>query len=89
MKPTGIELLDILSACRKLGVNKIRTKEFDVEFFLESEKFEEVQSRPKPIDKGILDDVRLSQLMIDDPFGFEKEILNAEERGAQHGTFEN
>lgn len=33
---------------------------------------------PSPVDKELLEDVRLSQLMIDDPFGFEREILQAE-----------
>lgn len=33
---------------------------------------------PSPVDRELLEDVRLSQLMIDDPFGFEREILQAE-----------
>lgn len=41
---------------------------------------------PSPVDKSILDDVRLSQLMIDDPFGFEAEILQAESKGVMNET---
>jgi hypothetical protein len=36
-----------------------------------------------------MDDVRMSQLMIDDPFGFEREVLNAEQRRAFHEAHEN
>lgn len=98
-KPTGTnnrpELLDIIEGCRNLGVSKIKTSDFEVEFFLERSlevgRFEAVDGpiKPKAIDKDLLDDMRLSQLMIDDPFGFEKEILNAEQRRVTDETFEN
>lgn len=99
MKPTEtkkqLELLDIIEGCRKLGVSRIKTYDFEVEFFLERSlevgRFEAVDDpiAPKPIDKELLDDMRLSQLMIDDPFGFEKEILNAETRRVVDEAFEN
>jgi len=44
---------------------------------------------PTAIDRELLNDVRLSQLMIDDPFEFEREILNAEQRKAFHEAHEN
>jgi hypothetical protein len=44
---------------------------------------------PSPVDKSILDDVRLSQLMIDDPFGFEHEILQAEAKRGINEAVQN
>lgn len=89
------KLLGIINECRKLGVSKIKTSDFEVEFFLE--RSQEVGDfidaneikKPTPIDKELLDDVRMSQLMIDDPFGFEREVLNAEQRRAFHEAHEN
>lgn len=80
------KLLGIINECRKLGVSKIKTPEFEVEFFLE--RSQEVINlvdpneikKPVSIDKELLNDVRLSQLMIDDPFGFESEVIRAEQR---------
>lgn len=89
------KLLGIINECRKLGVSKIKTQEFEVEFFLERSQevgdFTDINEIKKPtaIDKELLDDVRMSQLMIDDPFGFEREVLNAEQRRAFHEAHEN
>lgn len=39
------------------------------------------QTKPNvAFDSGLLDDLRLSQLMIDDPVSFEREIINAQTR---------
>lgn len=80
------KLLGIIKECRKLGVSKIKTNEFEVEFFNNENQtivpllnVEEIK-KPNSIDKELLNDVRLSQLMIDDPFGFESEIVQAEQR---------
>ena len=99
MKPTVTrshhELIYIIENCRNLGVRKIKTHDFEVEFFLERSlevgRFETVDGpeTPSPIDKDLLDDMRLSQLMIDDPFAFEKEILSAETRRVTDEAFEN
>lgn len=99
MKPTETskryKLLGIISECRKLGVSKIKTSDFEVEFFLEAAKefgnFTDDTEIKKPtaIDSELLNDVRLSQLMIDDPFGFEREVLNVEQRRAFHEAHEN
>jgi hypothetical protein len=89
------KLLGIINECRKLGVSKIKTSEFEVEFFLErSQEFgnfvnDNEMKSPTAIDRELLNDVRLSQLMIDDPFEFEREILNAEQRKAFHEAHEN
>jgi hypothetical protein len=89
------KLLGIINECRKLGVSKIKTSEFEVEFFLERSQevgdFTDANEIKKPtsIDKELMDDVRMSQLMIDDPFGFEREVLNAEQRRAFHEAHEN
>lgn len=83
---TKSKLLGIIEGCRNLGVSKIKTPDFEVEFFLERsqevgnfEAADEIKP-PKNIDKDLLEEVRLSQLMIDDPFGFEREVLQAEQR---------
>jgi hypothetical protein len=89
------KLLGIINECRKLGVSKIKTTDFEVEFFLE--KSQEVGNfvdaydvkKPTAIDKELMNDVRLSQLMIDDPFGFEREVLNVEQRRAFDEAHEN
>jgi len=39
-----------------------------------------IPKKPTSIDKDLMEEVRLSQLMIDDPFGFEREVLQAEQR---------
>jgi hypothetical protein len=89
------KLLGIINECRKLGVSKIKTTEFEVEFFLERSQevgdFVDANEMKKPaaIDKELMDEVRMSQLMIDDPFGFEREVLNAEQRRAFHEAHEN
>lgn len=78
--------LGIIEGCRNLGVSKIKTSDFEVEFFLERSievgNFQdpEVPKKPTSIDKDLMEEVRLSQLMIDDPFGFEREVLQAEQR---------
>lgn len=99
MKCTGTskryKLLGIIDECRKLGVSRIKTAEFEVEFFLERSQevgdFTDFSEPKKPtaIDKELLNDVRLSQLMIDDPFEYEREVLNAEQRRAFHEAHEN
>lgn len=78
-----------------MGVSKIKTSEFEVEFFLERSQevgdfvnHDEIKS-PTSIDKDLMDDVRLSQMMIDDPFGYEREVLNAEQRRAFNEAHEN
>lgn len=80
------KLLGIITECRKLGVSKIKTADFEVEFFLERSQevgdfvdFNEPK-KPMSIDKDLMNDVRLSQLMIDDPFSFENEVIRAEQR---------
>jgi hypothetical protein len=98
-KPMGAntkgKLLGIIEGCRKLGVSKIKTPDFEVEFFLERSQevgnFEEADELkpPRGIDKELLEDVRMSQLMIDDPFGFEREVLNAEQRRVTNEAHEN
>lgn len=98
-KPTATnkryKLLGIIDECRKLGVSKIKTSDFEVEFFLERSQevgnftdSNEIKT-PTAIDKELLNDVRLSQLMIDDPFGFEREVLNVEQRRAFNEAHEN
>jgi hypothetical protein len=89
------KLLGIINECQKLGVSRIKTAEFEVEFFLERSQevgnfvnYNEIKS-PTSIDKDLMDDVRLSQLMIDDPFGYEREVLNAEQRRSFHEAHEN
>ncbi len=80
------EFLGIIEGCRNLGVSKVKTPDFEVEFFLEKSvevgDFEDVgiPKKPTSIDKDLMEEVRLSQLMIDDPFGFEREVLQAEQR---------
>lgn len=89
------KLLGIINECRKLGVSKIKTTDFEVEFFLERSQevgdFVDANEMKKPtaIDKELMDEVRMSQLMIDDPFGFEREVLNAEQRRAFDEVHEN
>lgn len=75
-----------------MGVSRIKTSEFEVEFFLE--RSQEVgdfvdsfaASTPKNIDKELLNDVRMSQLLIDDPFAFEREVINADQGGSADGN---
>jgi hypothetical protein len=92
---TDLNLLKIIEGCRNLGVSKIKTIDFEVEFFLERSlevgQFEAVDSpkAPNPIDKELIDDMRMSQLMIDDPFAFEREIINAEQRRVTDAAFKN
>lgn len=40
-------------------------------------------------DRDLLEDLRTSQLMIDDPHGFEREVVNSHLRGAIHETVQN
>lgn len=100
MKPTETskryKLLGIINECRKLGVSKIKTSEFEVEFFLERSQeignFVDVVNdikKPTSLDKDLMNDVRLSQLMIDDPFGFESEVILAEQRRILDETVQN
>lgn len=58
------------------------------EFLTQSNQPESVApvESPSPVDKGLLDDVRLSQLMIDDPFGFEHEMIQAEAKRGMNET---
>lgn len=89
------KLLGIIDGCRKLGVSKIKTPEFEVEFFLERSQevgdFVDISepTKPSPIDKELLNDVRMSQLMIDDPFSFEREVIEAEQRRLMNDAVQN
>lgn len=57
----------------------MKLADFEVEFFPEKEK--DIQQLGKTtIDDKIMDDFRLSQLMIDDPYGYEKEMISLENR---------
>lgn len=40
-------------------------------------------------DRDLLEDLRTSQLMIDDPHGFEREVVNSHLRGALNETVQN
>jgi hypothetical protein len=46
-------------------------------------------SKPNAIDKDLMNDVRLSQLMIDDPFSFENEVIRAEQRRVLDADLQN
>lgn len=89
------KLLGIINECRKLGVSRIKTQEFEVEFFLERSQevgdFVDANELVKPnaIDKDLMNDVRLSQLMIDDPFSFENEVIRAEQRRVLDADLQN
>ena len=103
MKPTETnayhDILGIIERCQILGVSKLKMDGFEVEFFLERtqeygnfvshETIEEENNTPKAIDKQLLEEIRLSQLMIDDPMGFEREIIQQEQRNAAHEGVQN
>lgn len=79
MSYTATELMQIISSCRQIGVHKMKFYEIEVEFFPEKEK-EPIDLGKTTIDDKIIDDFRMSQLMIDDPYSFEKEMISLEQR---------
>lgn len=101
-KPMGTsDICRIIEACSINGVSRIKTAEFEIEFWPQSKDEPEPQeyswkkdepgflgakdifenTAPQSVDKDMLEDLRLSQLMIDDPFGFEREMILAQRKG--------
>ena len=92
-------ILGIIERCQILGVSKLKMPGVEVEFFLERsqelgnfvshETIEEENNTPKAIDKQLLEEIRLSQLMIDNPLGFEDEIVQQAQRSAVNEGVQN
>lgn len=86
------EILSIIERCDSHNVSELRLGTFEIKFksgykenvslpnftVYQTPDSETKIESPSPVDKELLEDVRLSQLMIDDPFGFELEIMAAE-----------
>lgn len=43
------------------------------------------QEKLEQVDKNLVEDMRLSQLLIDDPLGYEQEMIDAHMRGTNYG----
>lgn len=98
------EILSIIERCDSHNVSELKLGAFELKFktgykenvslpnFIQHSNLPDSDAKfetPSPVDKELLEDVRLSQLMIDDPFGFEKELLNAEAKRSINEDTEN
>lgn len=88
MNYTVTEILQIISSCRQFGVQRLKVYDVEVDFFPERQK-DAVADIKSPVDDKLMDDVRLSQLMIDDPYGFEREMISIEQRRMMDEAVQN
>lgn len=94
-------LFDIISHCRENGVSRLKTDEFEFELYewvneksvhkkyCPEDYKKENPETPNAIDRELVEEMRLSQLMIDDPFAFEREIITSENRRFLNEDHEN
>lgn len=74
-------MFEVMEKCRQFNVTKIKTKDFEIEFGpCDNAQRLEGPAVTKKIDSELMEDIRMSQMMIDDPFGFEKELIKQENR---------